>query len=298
MKNKLYIFASFFFIFLIGCNKESEESLPVPNNVENLHGTAVEGGVLLEWNIPENANYMYLEVSYDKNGKKITQNVPSGESGVLIEGLLNKHEYTFEIQPFIRGLKDLVSGSSVFLKEAIRPLPRPTLVVNYPRDLTKVNVTNNMLETFTQEATEGPKENLVDGDKETFWHSAWSSGVSPLPHWIKISFDTPVKIGVIKYYLRQNISNTAGHPSQFGVEISEDGDKWDRVWTSESGLAVDSPADEKTLVLDQNYESKYFRVMILQNPGNTTFTHLGEISFYEMRSELTDLEKEAEELYL
>lgn len=300
IENKILQMRSILFflilIMAISCNKQISDNLPEPNNITNLRAEPRIGGALLKWDIPDSSNYMYLEVSYDKNGKKVVQNVPNNVDSVLIEGLINKENYTFFVQPFIRGINDVVSGTVISTTTAISPIRRPVNEVFFPSDITKVPVTADMAETYTQETTEGPKRNLFDGDMTTFWHTAWSAGVQPLPHWIKLSFEQPQKIGVIKYYLRQT-SNTAGCPSQFGLDVSNDGTTWTRVWTSNAGLSVANLATEKTLVLDKNYESKFFRILILQTPGNTTYTHLGDISFYNMRSEVLDLEEEAEKNY-
>ena len=295
--NRIFYLVTLMCLLSYGCSKNSEENIPIPNKVEGLTALPDIGGVLLKWNLPDSVTYMYLQVSYDKNGKKVVQNIPNTVNSVLIQGLLNKYEYTFKVQPFNRGIHKVVEGPAVSTTTLVRPLKRPTNVVYFPNDLTKVTVNASMLDTYTQEVTEGPKQNLVDDDPTTYWHSSWSSNVKPLPHWIQLNFASPQKIGVIKYYLRQGGANSAGFPSQFGLEVSNDGNTWTRVWTSGSGLSILDPGNQKTLTLDQNYESPYFRIMILQTPGNTTYTNLGEIAFYTMKSVLTDLEKDAELKY-
>jgi hypothetical protein len=141
-------------------------------------------------------------------------------------------------------------------------------------------LTASMIETFTQEELEGPKENLVDGNFNTYWHSAWSDGVAPLPHHIQINFSEPKAIGGVQYWFRSP-SGSSGRPNSFDVQTSTDGTTWTTVWTSATNLPVTiMPPTANTLSLDKNYTSKYFRIRILTTPGNTTFTHLSEIKVY------------------
>lgn len=253
------------FLFSYSCSKQIDEDIQVPNKVEGLMAEPIVGGVLLKWNLPDSATYMYLEISYQKNGKKIIQNVSNTESSVEILGLLNKNEYTFEVKPFNRGIDKIVEGPVSSTSAPVKPLRRPVNEVFYPNDITKIPVTADMINTYTQETTEGPKANLVDGDINSFWHSAWSANVQPLPHWIQLNFSSAKKIGVIKYYLRQG-ANSSGFPSQIGLETSTNGTTWTRVWNSAAGLSVLDAATEKVLALGKNYDAKYFTVIILHTP--------------------------------
>jgi hypothetical protein len=144
-------------------------------------------------------------------------------------------------------------------------------------------LTADMILCWTQETSEGPKENLVDGNPATYWHSAWSSGVQPLPHYIQITFPEAKPMGGFTYTHR-NPSGVAGRPTQFDLQTSNDLENWTTVWTSEPGLPV-TPVDEAvTLLFGQNFSSRYFRIRILTNSGNTTFTYLSTITVFEMRN--------------
>jgi hypothetical protein len=145
-------------------------------------------------------------------------------------------------------------------------------------------LTPGMLETFTQEIWEGPKENLVDGDPSTYWHSAWSNSegaeVHPLPHYIQITFSEAKYIGGFNFWTR-SASARGIDPAQFDVQVSSDGVEYTTVWTSERFDAKVRP-DENQLSLDKNYSSKYFRIRILdtRTPGQTTTT-MGELEVFE-----------------
>ena len=150
-------------------------------------------------------------------------------------------------------------------------------------------LTNDMIEVFTQELYEGPKESLVDGDLTTYWHSAWSNSEgyenAPLPHHIQINFDESKAIGGFTYWFR-NPSGATDRPTQFDLQVSADGDAWTTVWTSEENLpytwADDAEYEQgRTLTFGENHSSQYFRLRILQTVGNRDWTHLAEIKVFE-----------------
>lgn len=145
-------------------------------------------------------------------------------------------------------------------------------------------LTPNMIETYTQEVWEGPKEDLIDGDPATYWHSAWSNDVGaevkPLPHWIDITFSEEKYIGGFAFWTRSTFAR-GNDPAQFDVQISSNGTDFTTVWTSDVFEANVRP-DNNEFALDKNYSSKYFRIRILEtrSPGQTSTT-IGELEVFE-----------------
>lgn len=291
MKKLLYI--AFLSLLIVACDKD-EENLPGPSNVANVTVEPRVGGALVKWEVPSDSAFTYLEVRYQKNGKEVLEIVSKYTDTLLVEGLINAEEFSFEVQA-VNETPNSKTVGEVLTTDKVRPIRRPAEITFFPDQLNKIDVETSMLDTYTQETSEGPKENLVDRDPSTYWHSAWSSGVAPLPHWIQLNFDEPKTLGAIKYWFRQS-ANTSGRPQQWGLEVSEDGEAWERVWESRDNLSIADNSVEHDLTFDKNYESQYFRVMILKN-GSGTFAHLGEISFYDMESSVVDKEEEAEEEY-
>lgn len=292
MKKILYLLFMFSFF---SCKKEDAKPA-VPADISNLTGEPRVGAVLLKWKLPVDSNFLYAEVRYLRKGETRTVKVSKFTDSVLITDLLNKLEYSFEVQTF-NATKTGVTGGKVLSVGPVRPIRRSIATTYLSDALTKVTVTDPMILCYTQETSEGPKANLVDGDRTTYWHSAWSSGVAALPHWVKITFPAATKLGAVKYYFRNNTS-LSGRPSQFALETSTDGINWTRVWTSQTGISTtEANTVEKTLAFDKNYSSVYTRVMFLATNGNTNYVTLGDMSFYAMGEILTDLEAKAEENY-
>jgi hypothetical protein len=297
MKYNIGIFALLF--LAIACKKE-EIKMTKPPQLVSVEAEPRIGGTLLKWKLPSDNNYLYGQITYKKAGSKDPDkiykiNISSFADTIRIDGLINKYEYVFNVQLFNQDKKTSIGGD-IISSNSVRPIVRPSEVTYFPNELTKIQVTDNLVETYTQESSEGPKKNLFDGDKNTYWHTAWSANTAPLPHWIQLNFPQEEEIGAIKYFFRQNNSDEGGRPKQWGIEISSDGKQWTRVFTSKDNLPTSNVAEEQSLAFDKNYKSKFFRLMILKN-GGKSYTHLGEMNVYRMRSSIIDKEKEAEDNY-
>lgn len=300
MKNIIYILI--LSLFVISCDSEEErlkgdpfdESLGALSEISGVQATPRIGAAVLKWDRPSDSSYTYVEVRYTKNDKEFVEQVSRHADSLLVEGLINKEPIKFEVST----IKENKSGKEVgkvFETGEVTSIKRESEITFFPDELEQIEVTADMLDTYTQEATEGPKENLVDGDPDTYWHSSWSDGVAPLPHWIQVSFDEPQEIGAFKYMHRQG-SDEGNRPTKWELEISEDGENWDNVWVSDDSVST-AESEEHSLDFEKNYEAKYFKFLIVETPNNGDFTYLGEISFHKMDSRVVDKEKEAEEEY-
>ncbi len=145
------------------------------------------------------------------------------------------------------------------------------------------NLTIDMVDAWTQETSEGPLAHLIDGNTSTYWHSAWSQNVEPLPHWIEIVFDEEKKIGGFDFTFRQP-SGITDRPNHFDFQVSNNGTDWTTVWESPANLPVE-PVDElQSLHFGENFSSRYFRIRILDTYGSRDWTHMSTITVYEMRN--------------
>ncbi|WP_372641535.1 discoidin domain-containing protein [Ancylomarina sp.] len=142
-------------------------------------------------------------------------------------------------------------------------------------------LTVDMIETYTQEGSEGPKESLVDDDLNTYWHSAWSADVAPLPHHIQIIFAETKTIGGFEFATRDQYAR-GNNPAQFDVQTSSDGTNYTTVWTSGRLDNVLLNPEWNNVSLDKNYASKYFRIRILdtKTPGQGS-TCMGELKVFD-----------------
>ena len=276
----------------MSCSKEKDIA-PIPSNISTLSTKPIVGGALLKWTLPKDSNFTYVEIKYQSGGITKVVNVSKYTDSVQISGLLNRNEYTFELQTVHHHKESKTYGTESLKSTSVRPIKRPIVT-----QFNKIDIRDNMTETFTQETTEGPKSNLVDNNIATYWHTAWSAGVATLPHWIKVNYNEPTKVDRIGYFWRQGRNSPAGRPEIIGVETSEDGTTWKWEWTSEvlDVANTNSPTLEKTFDLPTQLQSKFYRVMFIQVNGTTNYVNLGEFRMYV--KVVTDLELEAEKNYV
>ncbi len=288
----LLIFGS---LIIISCSKD-EESIGDPSDINIVNTEPRIGGALVSWEIPSDTNFTYIELRYLKNEKEVLHKISKYTDTLLVKGLINAEEFVFELQT-VNEIPGAIAKGNPISTEPVRPIRREPEITYFEDQLEQINITEDMLDTYTQEVYEGPKANLVDGDPSTYWHSAWSGGVAPLPHWIEVRFDEPTELGAITYWLR-NSADPRGRPTQIGLDISDDGENWETVFESGT-LPANNVNIEYELNFERNYEARYFRIVILNNQsgGSATFTHLGEIAFYKMQASVVDKEEEAEEEY-
>lgn len=301
MKKILYI--SFIFSLLIySCSTEGGfDGNPLDpaddatlSDIANLRVEPRVGAAVLKWDVPADSSFTYVEIRYNRNGTEVIEKASRYTDSLLVEGLIEKEPTSFGVTVVIDNDTEKIYGGRI-ITDPVVSIRRQPEITYFPDELTQIEVTADMLDTFTQEQTEGPKESLVDGNPSTFWHSAWSSGVAPLPHWIQVNFDEPQEIGVFKYYHRQG-SAEGNRPTHWEVQTSEDGENWSTAWSNSNALST-SESEEHTVSLGKNVDSQYYRFVITATPNNGSFTYLGEISFFKMRSDVVDKEKEAEKEY-
>lgn len=273
--------------------------MSAPSDIANVEAEPRVGGALITWDLPADSSFLYLDIAFEKypddsgSGEIIRRQASRYTDSLLVDGLLNKYEYTFSVQPFnAKPGKEI--GGERWRTNTVKPIRRPVEIVQRYEEIK--NITSDMIDTHTQEQSEGPKESLIDGNINTFWHSAWSSGVAPLPHWVQFNFNESMKVGAFSYTLRQG-ANASNHPNRFALEISRDGSSWEEVWRSEADLPITPADNEFRMEFDNNFEAPHFRVVILETPAMGSFTYLSTLKLYEMFEEVTDFEEIAEENY-
>jgi len=81
--------------------------------------------------------------------------------------------------------------------------------------------------------------NVIDGNVNTMWHSAWSSGSPPLPHTLTINLSAAVDVSALRYLPRQD-GNFNGTIASYEVHVASSctSPAWTRV---AQGTWVETP---------------------------------------------------------
>lgn len=132
----------------------------------------------------------------------------------------------------------------------------------------------------TEEPAEGANGGLVtsalDGNDQTFWHSKWSGGIAPGPHWFIIDMGETHVLHGFQFLGRQ--SDNDGKPRDVMVEISTDGTTWtiagkmelENTWSLQNRFLIDG----------FNQEARYFKLTVKNSYGGVEYTHLAELNAF------------------
>ena len=141
--------------------------------------------------------------------------------------------------------------------------------------------------------SEGPISNLVDGDKNTFFHSTWSANnVDKAFAYLQIDLKGAYKDLLLDYTKRYNYTGNKGYPTQFHVfatNTPNDEESWkDCGYSNQLSYRYDNLQSGKTILnLDGDYQ--YIRLQVEktggmeQTNGNLYFA-LGELAVYPVTS--------------
>lgn len=284
-------------LVVVGC-QGNEGTLPVPTSVSNISAKPDTGAVTVYWDLPSDANPLFVKVSTKKypnrpdSNQVISVKASRFADSAVVKGLLHKYKYTFTVQPFTANSHDKRGGKILKTTNPVQPIRRPTKVIYHPHQLTEVKVQKDEIQAKTVDPVGNNANYLVDGDLDTFWQSDWTNGHKP-PYILTLNFPQKVSLGAMKYVLGHN---PGGFATQWGLAVSKDGQNWHRVWKSKPNLSA--PGGKLlSLHFDKNYTSKHFRILILATTSGGGYTCFNELSLYTMGTKKIDLEEQAEENY-
>lgn len=219
-----------------------------------------------------NLSEIYTKSTYEKltNAIKAAQEIINNESATETE-----------VSNAINSLRTAING----LEE------RDTIEEN------KISFKNIQAIDATSEATaDGDlKENAVDGNEDSIWHSAYGASDS-LPVSLTLKLDKAYNINQIDYLPRQNSKN--GHVKKYMIETSLDGENWTevRVGTLEVNKAGTALVNTGYNPIRFNStEAQYVRFTALESLGDTNnkYASVAELAFYgtEINEEVEDADK-------
>lgn len=138
--------------------------------------------------------------------------------------------------------------------------------ISYVPDKSKlkaVALTAGMLSSNAVEPTEGSLANLLDGDVETYFHSAWSVAVEGT-HYLQVAL--PVESSALSFKYTTRSANGSAAPAKIIVEGSMDGTTFSKISTLDSGL----PTGGKETYESNVMVGKSFKFVRFSVPENAT----------------------------
>lgn len=169
---------------LLSCSND-EARYPQPSDIENIQAIPAPGSIMLSWDVPDDGNLKYVEVTYKiaEINKTYRKQISKFANTLQIDNLLQRYgSIDFTLQTF----NPENAGGKEYHVSAQAEKALPTF--GEPQKL-KLNAAS----TYTNAPfTTRPLSALIDGDLTTFFHSQWQIEVL-LPHYIVIDLGEEVE---------------------------------------------------------------------------------------------------------
>ncbi|KAI1108694.1 hypothetical protein F5Y14DRAFT_435288 [Nemania sp. NC0429] len=117
----------------------------------------------------------------------------------------------------------------------------------------------------------------IDGNSSTFWHTAYSPSVAPLPHYIQLDMKKSFVVNGISYQPRQDGSSN-GNIGQHTVTLSNDGTTWSS--PVQFGTWLNDKVTKSTFF--SNVTARYVRITAQSEAqgANNQWSSIAEINVY------------------
>lgn len=132
------------------------------------------------------------------------------------------------------------------------------------------------------------KENAIDDDLSTYWHTQWFSAQPALPHEIQIDLGSQQYMDIIEYYPRQDDWGPDGAIGAYEIYVSNDGLDWgDPVhkdyfrWPNNASAA--DFKDKQRIFLDKSTRGQFLKIVALseaQKDPAKPFTAMAELDLW------------------
>lgn len=197
------------------CKKDDLGPAATNLDANTFSATASAGAVKLQWAIPDNANYKYVEVKYNHPGTKQehTRLASVYADTILIDGLLAAYgDIEYRLTPVT---KTGNRGTTHKIVATCLPVPATTRVV----DGTKQEITLSASKIWADSHHEGDgggPQALVDGRNDTYWHAKYGGGATPFPHYVVVELPEAAS-GAISFYWKGRNSGGRDNPKRLRI---------------------------------------------------------------------------------
>ena len=243
----------------------------------------------------------YLRKNLEDNLQKINdlENIIAEGDAALSDLSTNLSNAYIDVRNAVYNqLEELNYNLNKLYAEAEKIIPSLDNTPDYSPLLPAYTAGSNILTSADQLSTnkpesEGPISNLVDGDKNTFFHSTWSAKNEDNAFaYLQIDLKGAYKNLLLDYTKRYNFTGNKGYPTQFHVfatNTPNDEESWkDCGYSNQLSYRYDNQQSGKTILnLDGDYQ--YIRLQVektggmAQTNGNLYFA-LGELAIYPVTS--------------
>ena len=167
------------------CSDDEEDVVPTADLASmNFSHEPGAGEITLKWDVPaENPGFMYMTMVYTDPRDKVTrtQTISPYTEEIVIPNTRARYgsSYSFTFTPYSE--TDTPGKSFVLDNCKSNAAPATTTVERVPISILGYS-------TKAQEPSEGPLKDMFDGNRSTFFHSAWSVDKGP-NHWVTVELE-------------------------------------------------------------------------------------------------------------
>ncbi|MGL5731558.1 MAG: BT_3987 domain-containing protein [Bacteroidales bacterium] len=160
--------------------------------------------------------------------------------------------------------------------DVLVPDTKTSVIYSLIKEGTKVDKTDwNILSVTSEEPTgegagNGKAIHMIDGNTETFWHSKWSGGNTPLPYEIVIDMKKNVHVAQIELLPRGRGSNNPLKLVRF--EGSMDNSNWEQLGSFEF-----INQDQPLIYAVKSTKCRYIKLVIPDDGGNQRVAAIREL---------------------
>ncbi len=285
MKHTIYIISIFICgMLLTSC---SDDSGPVPSQIQQIQSISGPGYIDLLWDVPTDSGYHHVRVSYyDPRKKEDCVRLASVYShSMRVENTRAKYgTYTFNVQTVSESGK---KGDIQQVSAVSGPAPKTKTWIDTKGELP---LSLTQLSSNAADPDEGQLEHLIDNNNETFFHTDWHSE-PPAPHYITIDLGKTVQ-GFIIEYINRNSSWTIGNrPKVAEILVSPDNENWELVATLKD---LPEQALEKYtspgIIIEGDILPRYIRFSVTEVTEYGPSFCIAELKVYEGNIEVIDPE--------
>lgn len=255
---------------------------------------AKPGAVKLKWEIPGNANYDYLKVTYNIPGEdKQRMRLASVYSDtMLVDNLLKRYgDILFTICPCDKAGNEGTPVTITAQAEAAQIVTKT--------ERTKVTIASNRVWGDNPESSEGSLANLVDGNTTTYYHMSWSASTA-FPHYIVLDMGTsPVTNFQIEYTCRDHANKD--NPGEMDILVSDDFQDSAEYYKNETGTRLvhsfpsgELPSGKGAVFTSNSLKAdapfRYLWMKVKSSTSGQDWVALAEITVYKIKGSIYDPE--------
>lgn len=183
-------------------------------------------------------------------------------------------------------LPDIKAGSTVEYRSLFIPEVEAidtfatawkTFEIPFPEEYRYDSSSWTVLSVSDESADHGGRIALLDGDLNSFWHSAYEGGNAPLPHWAVIDMRSQKKISKVEVYRRAG--NTDTKSVELYVSDQPDGNtgNWIKIG---NGIFVDGDSISILIPESVDTEKGHYLKLVLPDSNREPYTSVAEIYVY------------------